>query len=376
MRIELKEIAIRDIFEGYEDNYIDSSVVGYGGKLNIRPKYQREFVYKDDQRNAVIDTVRKGFPLNVMYWVQNKDGTYEVLDGQQRTISICSYLKNEFSINDQNFDGLTNDTKEKILNYKLMIYFCEGEDQEKLDWFKTINIAGVQLTAQELRNPIYTGEWLTDAKKHFSKKGCVASLKGGDYLNGHANRQEYLETVLRWINDGKIQEYMNNHRNDKDADALWQYFQSVIDWVERTFKSHKEYKKEMKGIEWGLLYNKYKDKKYNANDIDKKLKELMMDDDVQKKSGIFVYLLDENEKHLNIRIFSDAIRRIAFEKQKESGMDKAVCPHCKNANHTNIYFDFDNMEADHVKPWHEGGKTIIENCQMLCKNCNRRKSGK
>ena len=364
MKIELKEISISDLFDGYKDS-ADEGVVAYGGKLNVRPPYQREFVYKDKQRDAVIDTVMKKFPLNVMYWVKNDDGTFELLDGQQRTISICQYLNKDFSINFKYFHNLTTQEKEEILNYPLMVYFCEGTDKEKLDWFKTINIAGEKLTDQELRNAMYTGTWLYDAKKYFSKNSCPAYQIGSKYLNGAAIRQDYLETTLEWICDKyglkSVEDYMSKHQNDKDANELWQYFQSVIDWVKRIFPT---YRKEMKGLAWGLYYNKYKDISFNANDLEKQIQQLMLDEDITNKKGIYEYLLDGDEKHLNIRTFSDKQKREAYERQK------GICAICGE------HFEIQNMEADHIDPWHSGGKTISENCQMLCKPCNRRKSGK
>lgn len=364
MKIELREISIRDLFNGYKDS-ANEGIVAYGGKLNVRPAYQREFVYKDKQRDAVIDTVMKKFPLNVMYWVKNDDGTFELLDGQQRTISICQYLNKEFSIDFRYFHNLTTAEKEEILNYPLMVYFCEGTDKEKLDWFKTIIIAGEKLTNQELRNAMYTGTWLYDAKKYFSKNNCPAYQIGSKYLSGTAIRQDYLEAVLEWICDkdktASVEDYMSKHQNDKDANELWQYFQSVIDWVKRIFPT---YRKEMKGISWGLYYNKFKDNSFNANDLEKKIQELMLDEDVTNKKGIYEYLLDGDEKHLNIRSFSDKQKREAYERQK------GFCVKCGK------HFEIEDMEADHIDPWHSGGKTISENCQMLCKSCNRRKSGK
>lgn len=359
MEIKLKEITVRDVVAGYV-NDDEEGVIGYGGKLNIRPKYQREFVYKDKQRDAVIDTVRKEFPLNVMYWVDNGDDTYEVLDGQQRTISICEYVKGTFSINYQYFHNLEEDEREQILNYKMMIYFCKGTDKEKLDWFKTINIAGEKLADQELRNAIYTGEWLTDAKRHFSKSGCPAYGMAGDYLNGSPIRQDYLETVLRWITYDKIEEYMSEHQHDSNANEIWLYFTSVINWVKTIFP---HYRREMKGIEWGLYYNEFKDIKFDTNKMEEQIKQLMIDEDVTSKKGIYEYLIDGKEKHLSIREFNPNQKRETYERQK------GICPNCKG------HFEINEMEADHITPWHAGGKTTSDNCQMLCKECNRRKSG-
>lgn len=360
MKIELKEISVKDVVENYKNDE-EEGVVGYKGKLNIRPKYQREFVYKDKQRDAVIETIRKSFPLNVMYWVKNKDGTYEVMDGQQRTISFCEYIDGKFSLNFQYFHNLEKDEQEQILSYKLMVYFCEGTDKEKLDWFKIINIAGEKLTEQELRNAIYTGTWLTDAKRHFSKTGCPAYNLASDYMKGTPIRQDYLETAISWISNGQIEEYMAKNQNKPNANELWLYFQSVINWVKATFPN---YRKEMKGIDYGSLYNEYKDKEFDSKKIEKEIKELMQDEDVTKKSGIYPYVITRNEKYLSIRSFTDKMKREAYERQE------GICPKCKE------HFEIEEMEADHITPWHEGGRTTAENCQMLCKHDNRIKSGK
>ncbi len=363
MKVELHKIPIRDVIKDYKDS-AEEGVTAYGGKLDIRPKYQREFVYKDKQRDEVIETVKKNFPLNIMYWVKKPDGNFEVLDGQQRTISIAQYVAGDFSINEKYFHSLTKDEQNKILNYELMIYFCEGKEREKLDWFRIVNIAGEKLTEQELLNSVYTGPWLSDAKLHFSKTNCVAhSLAGdkGQLMKGSPIRQELLETVLSWINNGKIEEYMSKHQHYKNADELWEYFQKVIEWVRKTFPN---YRKEMKGIEWGELYNKFKDEKLDSEKLEKEISELMQDEDVTNHKGIYLYVLTRDEKYLNIRAFNDKQKRNAYERQK------GICPKCKK------HFKIEEMEADHITPWHEGGKTISENCQMLCKKDNRLKSGK
>ena len=363
MKIELHKISVREVIAGYKDS-AEEGVMAYGGKLDIRPKYQREFVYKGEQRNAVIETIKNGFPLNVMYWVKTNEGNYEVLDGQQRTISIGQYVNGDFSLNARFFHNLTDEEQEQILDYELMIYFCEGTDKEKLDWFKIINIAGEKLTEQELRNAVYTGPWLSDAKLKFSKSNCAAYLlanDGGALLTGSPIRQEYLETALSWINNEKIEDYMAKHQHKANADELWNYFQNVIAWVRETFTN---YRREMSGVEWGELYNKFKDNKLNASKLEVEIKDLMQDEDVTKKSGIYPYILTRQEKYLSIRAFTDKMKREAYEKQE------GVCVKCKKP------FEIQEMEADHITPWHEGGKTISENCQMLCKQDNRTKSGK
>ena len=360
MEIKPNEITIREVSNKYiNDN--EEGVVGYSGKLNIRPKYQREFIYKDKQRDAVIETVRKDFPLNVMYWVKNEDGTYEVMDGQQRTISICEYIAGKFSLNHQYFHNLEDDEKEQLLDYKLMVYFCEGDDKEKLDWFKTINIAGEKLADQELRNAIYTGTWLSDAKKYFSKTGCPAYDIARDYIKGSPIRQDYLETTINWISDGEVEEYMAKHQHKPNANELWLYFKAIINWVKTIFPN---YRKEMKGINFGGLYNEFKLIELDSDKLEKEITELMLDEDVTKKSGIYSYVLTKNEKFLNIRSFSDSNKREVYEKQK------GICIKCKE------YFKIEEMEADHITPWCEGGNTTSENCQLLCKHDNRIKSEK
>ena len=336
-------------------------MVAYGGKLDIRPKYQREFVYKEKQRNAVIETIKNSFPLNVMYWMIREDDGYEVLDGQQRTISIGQYVNGDFSLNDRFFHNLTREEQDKILDYELMIYFCEGTDKERLDWFRIINIAGEKLTDQEIRNAVYTGPWLSDAKLKFSKTQCVAYLMandGGQLVSGSPIRQEYLETALSWINDGKIEDYMAKHQHDSNANDLWVYFQNVIAWVRQTFT---DYRHEMNNVQWGELYNKFKDAKLDADKLEIEIKELMQDEDVTKKSGIYSYVLTRQEKYLSIREFTDKMKRETYERQN------GMCSKCGK------HFEINEMEADHITPWHEGGKTISENCQMLCKDDNRRK---
>jgi hypothetical protein len=366
MNIELKEISVRELTNGYKDNQ-EGGVIGFGGKLDIRPPYQREFIYKDKQRDAVINTITKEFPLNVIYWAVRDDGNYEVIDGQQRTISICQYVEGDFSVQVGNFPenrafhNLQNDEKEQILNYKLMVYLCSGSDSEKLEWFRTINIAGEKLTDQELRNAVYSGSWVSDAKRYFSKSNCAAYSLGSDYLNGSAIRQDYLESTIKWISKDNIEQYMADNQHEPNANEIWLYFQSVINWVKIVFP---KYRREMKGLDWGFLYNEFKDQKFDSKKLELEIAKLMEDEDVGNKKGIYTYVLTHKEKHLNIRAFSPNQKREAYERQK------GICPVCKE------HFEIEQMEGDHITPWHEGGKTSAENCQMLCKEDNRRKSGK
>ena len=377
MKIELRPVAIKDIYEGFEDNG-DEGVYGYGGKLAIRPPYQREFVYDIKQERAVIDTIIQGFPLNAMYWVKTGEDQYEVLDGQQRTLSVMYFLEHQFVINYKGLvyaeDGLPRDILEKILKYEFMIYVCDGTNSEKIDWFRVVNIAGEKLTDQELRNSAYTGPWLEDAKRYFSKRGCVAKSKANGFIKGDPIRQELLEKALIGIcefqGETAIEEYMAKHQHDPDANELWQYFQDVIDWATKLFSKSKEKNKD--GLDWCHLYNQYHNNMYNSSNLQKEVAELLQDDEVQKKRGIYQYLLAKYahepepnaEKYLQLRTFSNSDKDTMYHRQN------GICPICHN------HFEIQEMEADHVIPWSRGGRTELDNCQMLCKRCNREKSNK
>ena len=364
MDITLHEITIRELVEGYKD-CLEEGVVGFGGKLDIRPPYQREFIYKDKQRDAVINTILSKFPLNTMYWATKKNGNYEIIDGQQRTVSICKYVTKEFSVDNLKFYNQPDDIQKQILNYRLMIYFCSGEDSEKLDWFRTINIAGEKLNDQELHNAVYAGSWTHEAKKYFSKKDCAAHGIAKDYMTGSTIRQDYLETAIDWITtddkdkNDRICKYMSGHQDDPNANDLWLYFKGVIDWVKVTFVKPR---REMKGVNFGLLHKGFKDILLDSNKLEEEIVELMQDDDVTKKSGIYTYVLTGEEKYLNVRSFTENQKREAYEREE------GICPKCGK------YFELEEMEADHMTPWSKGGKTIPENCQMLCPDCNRHKT--
>ena len=377
MTIQLVHIKIRDLFNGYHDNGLDG-VVAYGGKLDVRPAYQREFVYKPEQQQAVIDTVSKGYPLNVMYWADQGDGHYELIDGQQRTLSICTFLNNDFSCKglfsipqSLQFGSLTKDQQDKLLDYELTVYICDGNPSEKLEWFKTINIAGEELTDKELRNAVYAGPWVSDAKRYFSKTGCAAYGLGSKYLKGTAIRQDYLESVIYWYGDQAmpkldIEECMMKHQHNPKAQDLWDYFQRVIEWVETLFPT---YRKEMKGLPWGIYYNRYHKNTYDPRALEQEVATLMADADVTKKSGIYKYVLEKaigtiDPSVLGIRAFDDSQKRTIYEQQG------GVCPHCGKK------YEYEEMEGDHITPWSKGGKTELANLQMLCQACNRRKSSK
>ena len=366
MNIHLHEITVRELVKDFRDKAEDG-VTALGGKLDIRPKYQREFIYSAPQQQAVMNTILRGFPLNTMYWAVRDDGSYEVIDGQQRTLSICRFVNGDFSIPWRDsvlFVGnLQSDELEKVLDYRLMVYLCEGTDSEKLDWFRTINIAGEELTDQELRNAVYAGPWTADAKRYFSRTECPAFQIGGKYMTGSAIRQDYLETAIRWFANGDVEGYMAAHQNDPSALALWVYFQNVITWTKSLFPKHR---KEMKSPEWGFLYNEFKGNSYDPTALENEIQKLMSDDDVQKKSGIYEYLLSgkTRERVLNIRAFTDTQKRTAYERQG------GFCKKCGR------HFDFEQMEGDHITPWSEGGPTSLDNLQMLCKTCNRKKGAK
>lgn len=376
MKINMIKVPIRDLIVGYQEDESTSKVVAWGGKLDVRPEYQREFVYDDKKRDSVINTVLRGFPLNIMYFVDRKDGTYEVLDGQQRIISICRYATNsaisakipapQGGYNAVNFPNLFDEDRDRFLNYELQVYICEGTEKEKLEWFQIINIAGEVLAKQEILNAIYHSKWLTDAKSAFSRRNCAANKNYGKYFKGNYIRQDFLETAFRWKADSEgitgseaVANFMQKHRQDDNADELWKYIEDVFGWVQQTFGS---YDKSMKGLEWGLMYNAHKDDNLDPQAIQKDIKRLMADSEVQKKAGIYEYLLTGQEKLLSLRIFDQDMKLTAYTRQQ------GRCAICGKP------FKLEEMEGDHIVPWSKGGKTTLENLQMLCKTCNLKKS--
>ena len=369
MEITPVKISVRDLTNGFEDN-AENGVRAYGGKLDIRPPYQREFVYNEKQRAKVIETVTKGYPLNTMYWAKRHDGTFEIIDGQQRTLSICQFVNNEFSFNYKTFKSLQESEKKQILDYELSVYICDGDDKEKLDWFETINIAGAELTKQELRNAVYSGSWVSDAKRYFSKTNCAAYNIGSKYISGELNRQAYLETAIKWIsgakNDGEIREYMANHIDDENAKPLFDYFSDIIEWVKKLFPN---YRKPMKSVDWGNLYRSYGKREYDAEKLEEEVSKLMADsDEVGNQKGIYEYVFDHEKRHLSLREFSEREKTIMYERQK------GICPMCKGTENENKKWDFSEMDGDHIIPWSRGGKTVLENGQMLCRKHNLEKS--
>lgn len=369
MDIKERRVTIRELTENYF-NDDEEGVTALDDQLDIRPKYQREFVYDDKKRNQVINTVMKKLPLNVMYWVDRGEEfeddpdmpRYEVLDGQQRTISVCEYVDGNFSVDDKLFNNLPKDVQEDFLNYELLVYVCNGTESEKLEWFEIINIAGEELTDQEMRNAVYAGPWVSDAKRYFSKTGCAAYNLAGDYLTGSSIRQKYLETAIGWIaakENKSITAYMSEHQHDKNAVALWNYFRSVIEWVQAIFPKTTKW---MKGLQWGLMYNEHGQRTdLDAKELEKRVDELIADREVTKNSGIYEYLLTGDERKLNLRAFDDEIKEEVYAEQ---GCKCAIC---------GKQFDISKMHGDHIVPWSKGGKTTKDNCQMLCTTCNLRK---
>lgn len=368
MKIELNFIKIRDLVAGFRES-ADDGVFGYGGKLNIRPPYQREFRYNENQQKKVIETIRKKFPLNIMYWSKESDGTYEMIDGQQRTLSICGFVNHDFNIYDTDrgviyFDGLTQGEQDEFLDYELMVYICEGTLPEKLEWFRVINIAGEKLLDQELLNAIYTGPFVSDARRYFSKTGCAAYRLANKYINGVPIEQAYLAKALQWAahrDKTNVETYMAMHKLDQNANGLWLYFQQIIAWVQATFTN---YRREMKGLNWGEMYEKFGQNSYNTDELEQQIHSLMEDNEIMKKAGIYRYVLSGDIRDLSFRAFDDKQKREAYERQE------GICPHCGGQ------FNISDMEGDHITPWSEGGTTTADNCQMLCRRCNRLKGAK
>ena len=386
MKTELHtEWTVKDICEGFIYNELEGKgLYGMNGKLTIQPEYQRNYIYADGKKDvAVIDSVLKGYPIGLIYFVKAENGQYEVLDGQQRITSLGRFVTSKFAIIDdgipQYFRGISRDKQEKILNTKLLIYVCEGTESEIKEWFKTINIAGIPLNHQEILNAIYSGTFVTLAKEEFSNSQNSNINKWSSYISGAVNRQEYLECALNWVSKGNIEDYMSKHRHDKDIHELKTYFNSVIDWVDGIFT---DVYTEMKNIDWGKLYETYHKQPYNTKEISTQTAELYADEFVKNKKGIFEYVLGgcKDTKLLEVRIFDVATKRSVYDVQTQKAQKKGIsnCPLCAlgNDNNKNRIWKRDEMDADHVTAWSKGGATDIKNCQMLCKTHNRAKGNK
>lgn len=380
------DLTVRDINEGFVYNeYEGKGLFGWGGKLTIQPEYQRNYIYADGKRDvAVIDSLLKGYPLGLLYFVKVGDDKYEILDGQQRVTSFGRFITNKFAIKDKNgmeqyFDGLAKDLQDKILDSQLTIYICEGEESEIKEWFKTINIVGIPLNNQELLNAIYSGPFVTLAREEFSNSNNANIQKWEAYIKGSVNRQDFLATALEWVSKGKIDNYMSQHRFDTNINELKSYFSSVITWASTVFK---DVKSDMKGLEWGRLYETYRNNSYDPNKVSEILCKLYADSQVQDTKGICEYILGgcKETRLLNIRVFDDNTKRVVYEKQTQDAQAKEIsnCPLCAlgNDNNKNRIWELKEMDADHVTAWSKGGVTDIDNCQMLCQTHNRAKGNR
>ena len=380
------DITIRDICDGFVYNeYEGRGLFGLSGKLTIQPEYQRNYIYAQENRESgVIDSVIKGYPLGLIYFNKVADNKFEVLDGQQRITSIGRYVTNKFPIKDQNgmeqyFDGLNQHIQNQILDTHLLIYECAGTETEIKEWFKIINIKGIPLNDQELLNAVYSGPFVTLAKEEFSNSQNANIQKWSAYVSGTVNRQDYLKTALEWVSNNNISDYMSAHRNDDNIAELKQYFTTVIDWVSSVFQNIEP---EMRGLEWGRLYEKYHRQAYDPKIIESKVKELYADPYVKNRKGIFEYVLGGcvDTKLLDVRVFDEATKRAVYAQQTQhaEASHTSNCPLCAlghDANKSKIWKPSD-MDADHVTAWSKGGATDIKNCQMLCKSHNRAKGNK
>lgn len=379
-------ITVKDICEGFVYNELEGKgLFGLSGKLTIQPEYQRNYIYADGKKDvAVIESILKGYPLGLIYFNKVSTESLEVLDGQQRITSFGRYVNNKFAVKDDNgmeqyFSGIAADKQQKILETELLIYECEGTESEIKEWFKTINIAGVPLNEQELLNAVYSGPFVTHGKEEFSNSQNANIQKWSAYISGSANRQEFLQRALDWVSKGNIGDYMSSHRYDDNIKELKNYFTSVIDWVSSVFI---DVEKEMRGLEWGRLYEQYHKKAYDPKKVSAEVKKLYGDPYVKNRKGVFEYILggSVDTKLLDVRVFEEATKRTVYTKQKAEAEKKGVsnCPHCAlghDANKTKIW-SLADMDADHVAAWSKGGATDIDNCQMLCKTHNRAKGNR
>lgn len=381
-------ITVKDICDGFMYNELEGKgLFGLSGKLTIQPEYQRNYIYASDggkREMAVIESILKDYPIGLIYFNKVSENNLEVLDGQQRITSIGRFVTEKFAIKDENgmeqyFGGMAKDKKSKILETKLLIYECEGTESEIKEWFKTINIAGVPLNNQELLNAVYSGEFVTLGKEEFSNSQNSNIQKWSAYISGSANRQEFLECALNWVSKGNIGDYMSRHRFDKNINELKKYFNSVIDWVSSVFT---DVESEMRGLDWGRLYEEYHKKSYNPAKVSADVQKLYADPYVKNRKGIFEYILggSVDTKLLEVRVFDDATKKSVYKEQtiKAEKKKESNCPLCAlghDANKEKIW-SLSDMDADHVTAWSKGGATSIKNCQMLCKSHNRAKGNK
>ena len=387
MNTELRtDITVEDICKGFHYNELEGKgLYGLSGKLTIQPEYQRNYIYADGKKDvAVIDSVLKGYPIGLIYFNKVGDDKFEVLDGQQRITSLGRFVEGVLSIIDesgipQDINSIATDKREKILKTRLLIYICEGTESEIKEWFRTINIAGVPLKPQELLNAVFSGPFVTKAKEEFSNSQNAHIQMWSHFINGTANRQDFLERALDWVSKGNISDYMKQHRRDDNITELKTYFNSVLGWVNSVFPTPYD---KMKGLEWGRLYETYHKQPYDPQKVDERVAELLDDPQVENKSGIFEYVLggEQDTKLLNVRVFDEKIKRQVYKLQTDDAEMKGIsnCPYCAighEATKTRIW-KLSEMDADHVSAWSKGGATTIENCQMLCKTHNRAKGNR
>lgn len=325
------EVTIKDACDGFVYNELEGKgLFGLSGTLTIQPEYQRNYIYADGKRDvAVIQSLLKGYPLGLIYFNQTSDGKFEVLDGQQRITSFGRFVTNKFAVKDENgmeqyFDGLAKDKQQKILDTKLLIYVCEGTESEIKEWFRTINIAGVPLNAQELLNAVYSGKFVTLAKAEFSNSQNSNIQKWGAYVSGSALRQDFLERALDWVSKGNISEYMSSHRHNDNINELKTYFNTVINWASTVFK---DVEKEMCGLEWGRLYETYHNTAYDPNEVSKTLKQLYSDAYIKNRKGVFEYMLGgcQDTKLLEVRVFDEATKK-RFTRNKRPKLKLVASP--------------------------------------------------
>lgn len=380
------DITIKEIVEGFEYNEFEGKgLFGLSGRLTIQPEYQRNYIYADGKKDvAVIDSILKGYPIGILYFNKIGDDEYEVLDGQQRITSIGRFVRGKFAVKDANgheqyYSGMSEEQRKLILDKELLIYICEGEEQEMMQWFETINIAGVPLKHQEIRNAVYHGPFVSKAKSVFSNSQDANVQKWSTYVSGDVKRQDFLETALDWVSDGHIDAYMSKHRNDDNIKELKSHFDKVIEWVSSVFK---DVHSEMRGLEWDRMYKKYGDRSYNPDEVSEQVKKLYTSYEVRRKKGIFEYILGgmEDTRLLEIRVFEPSTIKTAYAQQTAEAKEERIsnCPICASSNNNNKdrIYKLSEMDADHVTAWSKGGSTSIDNCQMLCKTHNRAKGNR
>lgn len=386
METTLKQISVFDLCKGFVYNELEGKgLFGLDGCLTIQPEYQRNYIYADGKKDvAVIESLIQGYPIGLIYFNQTDNDVYEVLDGQQRITSIGRFVTNRFAVKDQNgmeqyFNGLNNELQKKIMDTLLLVYICKGTEREIKDWFKTINIAGIPLNRQELLNAVYSGPFVTAAKQEFSNSQNSNIQKWSAYISGTVNRQDFLERALEWVSHGNIDGYMSSYRTNPDITDLKMYFNSVIDWIGCVFT---DVEVEMRGLEWGRLYERYHTMPYSPEKISQLVYDLYADPYVKNKKGVFEYILSggTDTKLLNIRVFDDAIKKSVYASQTKEAKQNHVsnCPLCaagSNVNKTRIW-KISEMDADHVKAWSIGGMTDMSNCEMLCVSHNRAKGNR